>query len=228
MAVELRFSGGTDASRVHLPGNEASQVASFYNAVLEKFNLEIDRRKLALHRLQELAHRDPLTGLANRRLLLESIRRVLSGSNGKRSALLYLDLDGFKQINDRIGHDAGDALRTEIGRRLREVVGEQGIAGRLGGDEFAVLLSSEGEAETEAELLARTLITALSEPYEHGDARLQVGVSIGIAMIGDSAAETVKELMRNADQAMYQAKLAGKSTYRTHGRDEGEETPLPA
>jgi len=208
--------------------SEASQVAAFYNAVLEKFNLEIDRRKMALHRLQELAHRDPLTGLANRRLLLESIRHALSRGGKPCGALLYLDLDSFKQVNDRIGHDAGDAMLKETSRRLQEAVGTLGMAGRLGGDEFAVLLECDADAERVATGLARSLIHSLSQPFDYGEHRLQVGVSVGIALIGETVAETVKGLVRNADEAMYQAKMAGKGTYRIHGRSEGDETLLPA
>ncbi len=208
--------------------SEASQVAAFYNAVLEKFNLEIDRRKLALHRLQELAHRDPLTGLANRRLLLESVRRVLSGGGKPCGALLYLDLDSFKQVNDSIGHDAGDAMLKETGKRLHDIAGTRAIVGRLGGDEFAVLLECEKDAEIEAVRLAQLLIEALSRPVDYGEHRLRVGVSVGIAILGESIAETVKGLMRNADEAMYQAKMAGKGTYRVHGREDGEESLLPA
>ncbi len=195
--------------------SEASQVATFYNAVLEKFNLEIDRRRLAMQRLAELAHHDALTGLGNRRLLLDGLRQALAAADGaQRGALLFLDLDGFKQVNDSVGHDAGDALLKEVARRLRTVAGSDALVGRLGGDEFAVVLRELSDPVAAATRLADALIAALAEPVAFGPHRLRVGVSVGIALFGGTELETVKSLTKRADTAMYEAKLAGKGTWR--------------
>ncbi|MCB1554925.1 MAG: ammonium transporter [Xanthomonadales bacterium] len=198
--------------------SEASQVAAFYNAVLEKFNLEIDRRKLAMERLADIANHDPLTGLGNRRLLLESLRRTLSlATENHQGAMLYLDLDGFKQINDTVGHDAGDALLREVARRLQVIAGHQAVLGRLGGDEFAVVLAPLDKPQEDASEIAKRIIEALSEPCEYAGQALRVGVSVGIAVFGPDRSETVKNLVRKADEAMYLAKMAGKGTFQFYG-----------
>jgi Amt family ammonium transporter len=195
--------------------SEASQVAAFYNAVLDKFNLEMDRRRIAMQRLADLAHHDALTGLGNRRLLLDGLREALSAADdAQRGALLFLDLDGFKQINDRIGHDAGDALLKVVAHRLRVVAGPEVLIGRLGGDEFAIVLRELDDPVAAATRLADALISALSAPVEFGPHRLRVGVSVGIAVFGGDQLETVKTLTKRADTAMYEAKLAGKGTWR--------------
>ncbi len=204
---------------------EASQVAAFYNAVLEKFNLETDRRKMAMHRLSELANVDVLTGLANRRLFLESVRRALlrAGENGCRGAVLYLDLDGFKPINDRHGHEAGDRVLREVARRLSASLGDDDLAGRLGGDEFAVLIDGRGDDVAEhAEATAKRIIARVNESMTDGGHVLRVGTSIGIALFGGPAHESVKSVMRKADLAMYEAKLAGKGTWRAYCEDVGD------
>jgi Amt family ammonium transporter len=198
--------------------SEASQVASFYNAVLEKFNLETDRRKLAIQRLATLANHDPLTGLGNRRLLLEELRRALNEAGpGQQGALLFLDLDGFKKVNDTVGHDAGDAILKETAQRLRRLAGEGCTIGRLGGDEFAIVMERLADPEAAATALATAVISALSEPLLHEQQVLRVGVSVGIVIFGEASVASVKGLTKQADEAMYAAKLAGKGTWRFFG-----------
>ncbi len=198
--------------------SEASQVAAFYNAVLEKFNVEMDRRRLAMQRLADLANHDALTGLGNRRLLLDGLRQALSAAeDGQTGALLFLDLDGFKKVNDSVGHDAGDALLKEVARRLRAVAGPDVLVGRLGGDEFAIVLRDLDDPAAHAARLAEAVIVALAEPLDFGPHRLRVGVSVGIALFGGGDLETVKTLTKRADSAMYEAKLAGKGTWRLFG-----------
>jgi len=208
---------------------EASQIASFYNAVLEKFNLETDRRKMAMQHLTELANSDALTGLANRRLFFDSVRRALlrPSENGVRrqGLVMYLDLDGFKRVNDTLGHDAGDKFLRAIARRIASSVREQDLVGRLGGDEFAVLIEGVDDAERIGRELAETLLARVREPVVLDTRELRGGVSIGIAIYGRNPEETVKSIVREADYAMYLAKVGGKDAFRFFHDDNRDFTP---
>ena len=162
------------------------------------------REVRAFHEVKQQARTDELTGLANRRALLEEAARVLRTASARRpAALLLLDLDGFKEVNDSLGHHAGDQLLRQIGPRLRPALRAGEVLARLGGDEFAVLLPEAGldEAEERADRL-RMLIM---QPFTVEDVRLHVGVSIGVATAPVPAA-TVQEMLRCADVAMYTAK----------------------
>jgi len=206
------------------PETEAGRVARFYNAVLEKFHLESDRRHMALRTLHQYANYDPLTGLANRRMFLDAYRQILhrAAHNGSTGALLYLDLDGFKGVNDRLGHDAGDLLLKLASTRMTHCIRKADLLARLGGDEFAVVLDAIDGNEGAARV-AQKLVESLQEPFDLGGETGRIGVSVGIAMYGPGHFGTAKVMMHDADQAMYQAKLAGKGTYRfaeTSGSDE--------
>ncbi|WP_443054306.1 putative bifunctional diguanylate cyclase/phosphodiesterase [Streptomyces sp. IBSBF 2435] len=158
--------------------------------------------------LQHNASHDPLTDLPNRLLFLDRVGKALNGrrAGDGRAAVLYVDLDGFKAVNDSIGHQAGDHLLTQAARRLRDALRTGDTAARLGGDEFAVLVC--GTLEHQITEIAERLRAALCEPYRVDGGEVRVGASIGIAFAepGTSAVE----LMRNADLAMYRAKQAGK------------------
>jgi diguanylate cyclase (GGDEF)-like protein len=154
--------------------------------------------------VKQQARTDELTGLANRRALLEEAGQVLGTASARRpAALLLLDLDGFKEVNDSLGHHAGDQLLRQIGPRLEPAMRPGDVLARLGGDEFAVLLPEAGldEAEDRAERLRKLIL----QPFCVEDIRLHVGVSIGVATAPVPAA-TVQELLRCADVAMYAAK----------------------
>ncbi|MCZ2858484.1 putative bifunctional diguanylate cyclase/phosphodiesterase [Blastococcus sp. VKM Ac-2987] len=149
---------------------------------------------------------DELTGLANRRSLLERAKRVVAAARRDRpAALLLLDLDGFKEINDSLGHSAGDDLLRQIGPRLRGSLRSGDVLARLGGDEFAVLMPAAEPGEARA--LAWRLSDLLHAPFTVADVRLHVGVSIGVATT-PAPATTVQELLHCADVAMYSAKRA--------------------
>ena len=170
-------------------------------------------RTLALHaseaQAQYLASHDPLTGLPNRTLFQERVRRELTRvhSEGGQVAYLYLDLDGFKDVNDTFGHPAGDELIRVIAGELGDVLGEGDMAARVGGDEFAILqVESRGPADAEA--LCRRIRTMFDEPFKVGETGIAMGVSIGIAM-GSRINADATELARKADVAMYEAKAAG-------------------
>jgi diguanylate cyclase len=163
------------------------------------------------NQVKQEARTDELTGLANRRALLERAQRVVASATARRpAALLLLDLDGFKEVNDSLGHPAGDDLLRQIGPRLRGSLRGGDVLARLGGDEFAVLLPAAGIEE--AEVLAERLRGLLLEPFTVTGVRLHVGVSIGVATT-PAPATTVQELLHCADVAMYSAKSAREGVH---------------
>ncbi|RJK96719.1 putative bifunctional diguanylate cyclase/phosphodiesterase [Vallicoccus soli] len=165
-----------------------------------------DAEAVAASRLE--ARTDPLTGLLNRRGFEEVVERRLDDPAGPPASVLLLDLDGFKEVNDSLGHGAGDELLVELGRRWARRLPEGAALARLGGDEFAVL----ADGERDGELLARALLDPLAEPVRIAGIALQPRVSIGLAAVrGAAAGERVgrEELLRRADAAMYRAKRRG-------------------
>ncbi|GAA2464109.1 putative bifunctional diguanylate cyclase/phosphodiesterase [Streptomyces macrosporus] len=169
--------------------------------------------------LQHNASHDPLTDLPNRALFTERVRQALGGrrrgdAEAGHTAVLYIDLDGFKAVNDTVGHQAGDELLIHAARRLREAVRAGDTAARLGGDEFAALILGDGRcdrAEREYRVLeiAERLRTTLSRPYRVEGGEVRVAASIGVAFAEPGVTPAV--LMRHADLAMYRAKQAGKN-----------------
>jgi two-component system, cell cycle response regulator len=164
--------------------------------------------------LAALALQDPLTGLANRRLLLDRMSVALSQarrSNGSM-AVMYLDLDGFKEINDTLGHGAGDILLKAVAARLTGSVRAEDTVARLGGDEFVMTLAHVHSAVDLAAMAAK-VIEAVAQPYDVEGRIVRVTASAGLAIYpnGDKDAES---LLKSADRALYEAKLAGKNTYR--------------
>lgn len=174
----------------------------------------VSARDDALARIRHLANVDPLTNLANRRLLISHLEKALAGSirHKDHGAVLLMDLDGFKAVNDRYGHPAGDALLVEVAQRLQGSVRTDDVVGRLGGDEFIVLLhrlgASEDEAREKALRVAEKLISIVALTVSFEGQSLNVGVSVGIRIIGfeERDAEVV---MADADTAMYSAKQRG-------------------
>jgi len=173
--------------------------------------------------IQELAYYDPLTGLPNRQLFQERLRPAIERARcgGKQAALLFLDLDGFKAVNDTLGHRAGDHLLKEVGERFRRCVRLSDYLGRptaepnsesisrLGGDEFTVLLSDVAGPQGAA-CVAQRILDTLAQPFEIGGREIFAGASIGIALFPDDG-EDAETLLRNADTAMYEAKARGRN-----------------
>ena len=209
---------GDFSTRVEVePETEAARIAVFYNAVLDQFAVETNRRRMAMQKLAQLANYDTLTGLGNRRLFNESLQRAVRNAQtlGQTGALLYIDLDDFKLINDRYGHAFGDELLKYAARRMSALVPIEGAtAGRIGGDEFAVLLDRV-EVAAEAYELADALIASLGETFAIQDKPFRVRASIGIALIKPDSKDAAT-VMRQADEAMYVAKLAGKGSWRLY------------
>lgn len=166
--------------------------------------------------LERVAYHDGLTRLPNRHLLLDRLRQSLASAqrHGHRLALCFIDLDGFKPVNDQHGHEAGDHLLIEIARLLSNGVRQVDTVARLGGDEFVLLLPDFDHVTQIEEILDR-LLQAVSQPVAYGSERLQVGMSIGIALYPDHA-DSGEKLIERADQAMYLAKRSGKNRWVFH------------
>ena len=163
--------------------------------------------------LEQFAYADPLTGLPNRRLFNDELRamKALAARAGTPFTLLLIDLDHFKQVNDTLGHDAGDALLVEVARRMRLAVRETDRLARLGGDEFAVLLSNT-DTDDDIALVARRIIDGVADPIQFGAHSMHVGASIGAAPCS-TAARANDDLYKQADLALYQAKHSGRNRW---------------
>lgn len=173
---------------------------------------DIGRRKALEARLQEQASHDELTGLPNRLLFARRLDEALSHTrrDGRPLALLYMDLDGFKRVNDSLGHQLGDILLREVAARLRAALPAGALIARLGGDEFTVML--DGDADTAA-CVAGKLVAEIARPFQLGEACAAIGLSVGIASAPLHGLDADGVLSR-ADQALYQAKAAGRGVFR--------------
>ncbi|MEI8169628.1 MAG: sensor domain-containing diguanylate cyclase [Rhodoferax sp.] len=177
----------------------------------------ITARVLVEEEVRRLAFYDPLTNLPNRRLLMDRLKRAMASSSRscQHGALLFLDLDHFKQLNDSLGHAMGDELLKQVAVRLQACVREVDSVARLGGDEFVVLLEDlsveSAQARSQAEVIANKILSTLGSPYTLGDNLYSSTPSIG-AVVFLQDHETILELLRRADDAMYQSKAAGRNT----------------
>jgi diguanylate cyclase (GGDEF)-like protein len=181
------------------------------------------------HELFELALHDPLTGLPNRSLVLDRAERMLARSARDPDVVagaLYVDVDGFKNVNDSLGHAAGDLLLMVVGERLQSAVRDQDTVGRLGGDEFIVLVDSSRD-DVALESLAHRMIQILREPIELGGASRSMSVTVSIGLAAGRY-ETADQLMRDADLALYAAKAAGKNRYTLFDASLRPSDPHPA
>jgi diguanylate cyclase (GGDEF)-like protein/PAS domain S-box-containing protein len=177
------------------------------------FLTDITERKQAEARLEQLATHDALTGLPNRALLNDRVQQMLnSAPRNETIAVMFIDLDRFKEVNDSLGHQPGDILLREVGRRLQKNLRPNDIVARLGGDEFVVVAHCS-QGPDSAERIVGKLFTALAAPVNISGQEVVVGASIGISMFPQDG--TTKDvLFQNADTAMYRAKAAGRKTYR--------------
>ncbi|GGI71482.1 diguanylate cyclase domain-containing protein [Shewanella gelidii] len=181
------------------------------------FIQDITEHKETEQKIEMLAFYDPLTLLPNRRLLLDRLKQVLSSSARSTSsnALLFLDIDHFKTLNDTHGHDYGDMLLKKIAKRLGKNIREGDTLARIGGDEFVIVLEGLSEhaltAATQTETISNKILQVLAKPYRLKDIHYNSSISIGVVLFKDHQTDTT-ELMKQADIAMYQAKLAGRNT----------------
>ncbi len=202
------FAAGNLNAKSGLQGSdEISRIGQAFDLMTDKITEDSKRLKLNALLLEHQALHDKLTELPNRNLLEDRLQQGIlsSARGGKPLALLIMDLDGFKDVNDSLGHHAGDDLLKQIGQRLQVTLRKTDTVARLGGDEFGVLLHSVDAAQ--AEQAARKLLEVLEAPFQSNGHCLKVGVSIGIALFPEHGANA-SDLMRHADVAMYAAKHA--------------------
>ncbi len=175
---------------------------------------DIDVRKKAEKQLENMAHYDVLTALPNRVLLADRLHQAMPQAQRHRQllAVAYLDLDGFKAINDNHGHEAGDQLLVALAQRMKGTLREGDTLARLGGDEFVAVLLDLPDSAASIPMITR-LLTAAAQPTNVGEHVLQVSASLGVTFYPQAEGVDADQLLRQADQAMYQAKLAGKNRY---------------
>jgi len=198
-----------------------SQLQYMNNVLIEENRI----RKKAEEKLKHLAYHDDLTRLPNRLLLMDRLTQAVARANrhSLELALLFVDLDGFKQINDNYGHHAGDAILKGVAIRLCSSLREEDTVARYGGDEFVVLVELEGGWDA-AEMLAKKLIDVLAKPFIIDGQVLAVACSIGISVFPHHGNE-VKELLKKADSAMYNVKSKEQSSFRFYSEEDDSEKP---
>jgi len=213
------------ASGKSFPVAVSSRPVRRKNRFLRSVNVfsDISERKAHSEHIYQLAYHDTLTGLPNRRLLQQRLQeRLARGSAEQRGALLFSDLDRFKQINDTLGHKVGDALLQAVAGRMLRTVGERGLVAHTGGDEFAILLdrldADPRRAAAQAREVAEELRRTMREPFGIDSQYQQISVSIGVAMF-DGPQTGADELLKRADMAMYEAKADGRNAIRFFDHD---------
>lgn len=201
--------------------DEVGSLTARFNEMLERIEVwqadlhqQLLQEQAAGQELQQLAHFDGLTGLPNRHFFQQALQSLIvqSQASARLAALMFIDLDNFKQVNDRHGHEAGDWVLREVASRMQSVLRSSDQLCRLGGDEFALLLFQLPD-EGVAERLAGRLIAAVRAPLSWQGQLLPVGATVGLAFCPRDAQQAA-ELLRRADEAMYAAKRAGKNCYR--------------
>jgi diguanylate cyclase (GGDEF)-like protein/PAS domain S-box-containing protein len=196
----------------------ASAVEHQGRRAILSINRDVTERKRMEETIREMALRDPLTGLPNRKLLYDRLEVAIAAARRNRRllALMYLDLDGFKEVNDRLGHAAGDELLIGFSRRLGSALRDSDTVGRMGGDEFTILIPEVPSGKV-ADDLARKLLSELRKPISVAGEVVTVTASLGFTLF-PAGGETPDELLRSADAAMYRAKGAGKDRFEQGAR----------
>jgi diguanylate cyclase (GGDEF)-like protein/PAS domain S-box-containing protein len=180
---------------------------------------DLTEKRRSEQQVSRLAHYDSLTGLANRVQMSQALEQILAAPSGRERAcaVLMLDLDRFKQVNDTLGHPAGDALLKQVAQRLERAIGGAGRCGRLGGDEFQVIVPGHQERSMLGHM-AQEIIASLSQPYSIQGTSVVIGASVGIALAPEHGTSS-EALIRNVDLALYAAKDAGRGCYRFYAED---------
>jgi diguanylate cyclase (GGDEF)-like protein len=209
----LKLQSGDYSHRLDVARrDELGEVAVAFNGMADALQ---DSHKALTYR----ATHDDLTGLANRAALAERLLASFESDSDRRTrheGLLFIDIDDFKDVNDSLGHEGGDALLAQLAERLRASVRSHDLVARLGGDEFAVVVLDNDDGTPATGPVAERIYEALSEPFVIGDRSLRVSLSMGVAQRTEDTAD-VTELLRQADSAMYRAKHGGKARYEIHG-----------
>lgn len=197
------------------PYSDASIIATYYNSVTQSFNILTEEKETLIAETIHMANYDLLTGLAKRRVLISELERTMLrlDREPKTHALLFIDLDGFKGINDDFGHDAGDTVLKVVAERILASIRKSDLAARFGGDEFVVLLENI-QNESMAATVADKLIESIQTPITLSQDDInQVGASIGLKIFNNQTNLTVDDLIKAADNAMYTAKRRGKGQW---------------
>jgi diguanylate cyclase (GGDEF)-like protein len=204
VTLEQQLDDGRIISLIKAPLNTGGSI-TIHMDVTEKRNSE---KKIAF-----LAHHDALTGLANRVQLREHIEKTLKlGERGGKAAILCLDLDNFKTVNDTLGHSVGDALLCAVASRLQALLRDDDLVSRTGGDEFAIVQAGHEPAMQASATLASLIVETVSAPFEIGDHTVVIGASVGIAIAPDDGSDP-DQLLKNADMALYRAKGEGRARF---------------
>lgn len=208
--VERRRDGSLyTVSQVISPLLDARAQVTHFMAIQHDISASVRERD----QIRQLAYHDSLTGLPNRALFLQLLGEAIGSAENERRrlAVLFLDLDYFKNVNDALGHAAGDRLLVAVANRLRAAVRKTDTVARMSGDEFTILLPNLDETEV-ARALARKLVASISQPFGLSEQKIQTGVSIGIGVYPDDG-DTAEKLLARADAAMYRAKTQGRGGF---------------
>ncbi|MEW6512609.1 MAG: EAL domain-containing protein [Pseudomonadota bacterium] len=211
LAIEANFIFRPFANQIRIVIGKLQAVTETLRQSKEELELRVRERTAELDRI---AHYDPLTGIPNRRQLADNMSQAIARARrqGRSLAVCYLDLDGFKPINDQYGHAAGDAILVEIANRLKQVLRVEDTLARLGGDEFVLILADLNQKDEIVTVLERVLTAVNSEVHLGNQVTVRISASIGVTLFPDDAADP-DTLLRHADQAMYLAKESGKNRY---------------
>ena len=210
-ADELRIAAEEHASDMALSRASLEKQASQTVALVEDLAVQKAEADAARERSDYLANHDILTGLPNRRAFLDRLKEFMSGTDDTGVGLLFIDLDKFKEVNDTLGHEAGDALLVEVADALRSILRDGDCVARLGGDEFAFLLKAPRAAlRRAARAIGQRVLDSLQIPVASPEGTIGVGCTVGIALSPDDAGDA-QELMRRADHLMYVGKKRGRN-----------------
>lgn len=197
------------------PYSDASLIATYYNHVIQAFNHLSEEKEALIEETYKMANYDHLTGLAKRSVLVNELSRAVDRleRQDQTYGLLFIDLDGFKAVNDHYGHDAGDIVLAEIARRIQSVIRKTDLASRFGGDEFVILLE-DIQNESFAAAIADKLINVITQPIAlEGETEGGVNASIGLKIFSQHGTHSVDHILKEADKAMYEAKRRGKGQW---------------
>lgn len=208
-----------DGRKIEVEGNVSTRFSDGRVVATQGIFRDITDRKQFEDYLKTMAHYDNLTGLPNRALFNDRLRHAMTAARrtGQKLALLYLDLDNFKPVNDMLGHNTGDLLLREAAERVKQCVRESDTVARLGGDEFCIILADVKDSQS-AVLVSKNILDAIQQPFFIKEFDCRIGTSIGISLFPDHGTDA-ETLIKNADIAMYNVKSSGKNNFRTFSPD---------